>query len=62
MEERLNLFVKLNLKSEKAIKKDEYRDGTIYQARKNAIDDFFKAALQSAKKCQRKQCGAYVYP
>jgi hypothetical protein len=35
-----------------------YKDDSIYQARKQVIDQFIKTALSSSKRCSRPECGA----
>jgi hypothetical protein len=39
-------------------KRGDYKDGSVFQARKAAIEEFMAIALGSSKKCQRKGCGA----
>lgn len=58
--ERINHYVELQLQQDPQAKRGDYKDGMVYQARKAAIEEFLQLALASSKKCQRKQCGAYV--
>jgi DNA-directed RNA polymerase I subunit RPA1 len=48
--QRLNLFVKHHLKDAPASTRNDYKDGPVYQARKDIIQSFLKAAVGS-KKC-----------
>jgi len=41
-------------------KRGDYKDGAVFQTRKAAIEEFMANALASTKRCQRKECGAYV--
>ncbi|CCA72815.1 probable DNA-directed RNA polymerase I [Serendipita indica DSM 11827] len=59
--QKVELYVNINLQHATNAKRGDYKDGPVYQARKAAIDEFLRVALASAKKCQRKQCGAAAY-
>lgn len=49
---RVRLFVQLHLKNVPAATRDEYKDGPVYQARKEVIQAFLRAAV-GCKKCNR---------
>lgn len=55
-EKRLNTIVALHLASASSSKRDNYKDGQVYQERKTVIHDFIKTAI--SKKCQNPNCGA----
>ncbi|CAE6465127.1 unnamed protein product, partial [Rhizoctonia solani] len=57
---RLNLFVKLHLEDAPASTRNDYKDGPVYQARKDAIQSFLKAAVGS-KKCAHCDGFGYTY-
>ena len=57
-EARVNLFVASHLTAASGSKRDAYKDALVYQARKDLISDFLKTAMR--KKCENKNCGAYV--
>lgn len=56
-EKRVNAFVNANLKRAPTSKRDNYKDGLVYQARKDIISEFLKAIV-ARKKCLN--CDAYV--
>ncbi|KII94929.1 hypothetical protein PLICRDRAFT_169633 [Plicaturopsis crispa FD-325 SS-3] len=58
-EQRLHLYVALQLSRASGSKRDHYKDTLVYQARKDLIIDFLKAALQ--KKCHNDDCGAHAF-
>ncbi|KAI0082411.1 beta and beta-prime subunits of DNA dependent RNA-polymerase [Panus rudis PR-1116 ss-1] len=58
-EARVNAFVALNLKVAGSAKRDNYKDGLVFQERKTVISQFIK--LTHTKKCQNPNCGAYSY-
>lgn len=49
---RVRLFVQLSLKNAPVASRDDYKDGPVYQARKDVIQAFLKAAV-ACKKCNR---------
>lgn len=49
---RVRLFVQLHLKNAPGATRDDYKDGPVYQARKDAIQAFLKATV-ACKKCNR---------
>lgn len=53
---RVKTFVAAHLAGASSSKRDNYKDGQVYQERKAVIHEFLKATL--TKKCQ--SCGAYV--
>ncbi len=55
-EQRLNLYVAAHMATASGSKRDAYKDGLVYQARKDVINDFFKTSM--LKKCQNTNCGA----
>lgn len=55
---RVNAFVAAHLAGASSSKRDDYKDGQVYQERKNVIHEFLKATI--SKKCQNPTCGAYV--
>lgn len=55
-EQRVNLYVAAHLATASSSKRDSYKDGLVYQARKEAINDFIKTSM--TKKCQNTSCGA----
>ncbi|KAB5591960.1 DNA-directed RNA polymerase [Ceratobasidium theobromae] len=55
---RVELFVHHNLKDVPASTRNDYKDGPVYQARKEVIQSFMKAAL-ACKKCAH--CDGYGY-
>lgn len=57
-EARINGYVEGHLKRASTSKRDNYKDGLVYQARKDVINDFLKIAL-ARKKCLN--CDALVF-
>ena len=55
---RLNLFVQIHLNRASSSKRDHYKDGLVFQARKDLIQEFRKVI--QVKKCQNEGCGACV--
>ena len=55
-EARLSAFVAIYLASASSSKRDDYKDGQVYQERKAVIHSFLKTAV--SKKCQNPNCGA----
>lgn len=58
-EQRINLYVYIHLSRASSSKRDHYKDGLVYQARKDLINEFRKVV--QVKKCQHDGCGAYVF-
>ncbi|KAG8708120.1 hypothetical protein FRC09_001428 [Ceratobasidium sp. 395] len=56
--ERVNMFVRFHLEDAPAATRDDYKDSPVYQARKDAIQSFLKAAV-ACKKCAN--CDGYGY-
>lgn len=56
--QKVMLYVKYTLDRAPNAKRGDYKDGSVFQTRKAAIDEFLAVALGSSKKCQRKHCGA----
>lgn len=53
-EARLELYIRLTLSRASGSKRDDYKDSLVFQARKDLIMEFLKAAI--VKKCTT--CGA----
>ncbi|OBZ76821.1 DNA-directed RNA polymerase I subunit rpa1 [Grifola frondosa] len=58
-ESRVNAYVAVHLAQASSSKRDSYKDGLVYQARKDLISDFLKTAI--TRKCQNPNCGAHGY-
>ncbi|KAI0317937.1 beta and beta-prime subunits of DNA dependent RNA-polymerase [Amylostereum chailletii] len=58
-ENRIEMFVKIQLFRASSSKRDEYKDSLVYQARKDLILQFQKASM--VKRCQNPECGAHGY-
>ncbi|KAH9943303.1 beta and beta-prime subunits of DNA dependent RNA-polymerase [Epithele typhae] len=58
-EQRINLYVAAHLTTASGSKRDAYKDGLVYQARKDVIHDFVKASM--TRKCQNESCRAFGY-
>ncbi|KAJ6628876.1 hypothetical protein B0H10DRAFT_2209314 [Mycena sp. CBHHK59/15] len=56
---RVNLYVAVHLGRSPASKRDHYKDGLVYKARKDLINEFLKASY--ATKCQNEGCGSHGY-
>ncbi|CAK5262993.1 unnamed protein product [Mycena citricolor] len=56
---RLNMYVMLHLKRASDSKRDNYKDGLVYRARKELIAEFLKAS--SLSKCRNVDCGCPAY-
>ncbi|KAI5834493.1 beta and beta-prime subunits of DNA dependent RNA-polymerase [Schizophyllum commune Tattone D] len=56
---RLNLYVALQIRRASTSKRDHYKDGLVYQTRKDVIHDFLKAT--SLNRCQNEDCGCPAY-
>jgi DNA-directed RNA polymerase I subunit RPA1 len=59
-EKHLEDYVQLELGRASSARRGDYKDGPVYQARKQVIDDFIKTAHSNSKRCSRPNCGAYV--
>ncbi|KAH7108430.1 beta and beta-prime subunits of DNA dependent RNA-polymerase [Auriculariales sp. MPI-PUGE-AT-0066] len=53
---RINIFVNVHLFRASGSKRDDYKIGLCYQARRQLIQDFLKAILRN--KCENSDCGA----
>ncbi|TBU46604.1 beta and beta-prime subunits of DNA dependent RNA-polymerase [Dichomitus squalens] len=58
-EQRINLYVAAHMATASSSKRDAYKDGLVYQARKDVIQDFIKTAM--LRKCQNANCNAHGY-
>ncbi|KIK92292.1 hypothetical protein PAXRUDRAFT_830087 [Paxillus rubicundulus Ve08.2h10] len=58
-EKRIDLYVGIHLARASSSKRDHYKDGLVYQARKDVISDFLRMTI--SKKCQNEGCAAYGY-
>ncbi|KAF9006540.1 RNA polymerase I largest subunit [Cyathus striatus] len=58
---RVNLYVAIHLSRASNSKRDDYKDGPVYQKRKELINDFLRNTILA--KCQNGDCGcpAYTY-
>ncbi|KAK1231823.1 hypothetical protein PQX77_005037 [Marasmius sp. AFHP31] len=56
---RVNRYVALHLSLASGSTRDSYKDGLVYQARKELINEFLKATILS--RCQNEGCGSYGY-
>lgn len=56
---RINLYVAIHLHRASSSKRDNYKDGLVYQTRKDVINDFLKSCI--LKKCQNGDCGSHAY-
>lgn len=54
-ETRINAFVALHIRQSSS-SRDSYKEGLVYQERKNLIAQFIKST--HSKKCQNPSCGA----
>ena len=52
---RVNRYVALHLSRASSSKRDSYKDGLVYQARKELISEFLKASILG--RCQNEGCG-----
>lgn len=57
---RINLYVAIHLARAPKNTRDSYKDGQIYQTRKDLINEFLKSCIM--KKCQNSDCGWCVHP
>jgi DNA-directed RNA polymerase I subunit RPA1 len=55
---KIGLYVQYCFQAAPQAKRGDYKDGSVFQARKAAIEEFMTTALGSSKKCQREGCGA----
>jgi hypothetical protein len=51
---RVNLYVAVHLSRASSSKRDDYKDGLVYQTRKDLINEFLKTTLLN--KCQNADC------
>ncbi|KAA1473475.1 beta and beta-prime subunits of DNA dependent RNA-polymerase [Dentipellis sp. KUC8613] len=59
-EARVHAYVLLCLHRASGSRRDDYKDSLVYQARKDAIVEFLRAAV-GVRKCQNADCGAHGY-
>lgn len=57
-EKRLEQYVQTRLRKASSARRGDYKDGPVYQARKQVIDEFIKTAHSTSRRCSRPQCGA----
>lgn len=55
---RINLYVALHLSRSPGSKRDHYKDGLVFKARKDLITEFLKASFTN--KCHNDGCGRWV--
>ena len=55
---RINLYVAIHLSRAKGNTRDNYKDGLVYQVRKELINDFLKNTI--LRKCQNGDCNSCV--
>lgn len=55
-EQRISLYVAAHMATASGSKRDAYKDGLVYQARKDVIQDFIKTTM--TRKCQNPNCNA----
>lgn len=55
-EQRVNTYVAIHLAAASSSRRDSYKDGLVYQARKEVIADFLKTSM--LRKCKNPSCGA----
>ena len=53
-EARINSYVRIHLSRSPGSNRDNYKDGLVYQARKDLVTEFLKATI--LKKCQNERC------
>lgn len=53
---RVNLYVQIHLSRASGSKRDHYKDGLVYQTRKDLINEFLKTTI--TKKCQNADCNS----
>ncbi|KAI0959721.1 hypothetical protein AcW1_004466 [Taiwanofungus camphoratus] len=58
-EQRVNTYVAIHLAAASSSRRDSYKDGLVYQARKEVIADFLKTSM--LRKCKNPSCGAFAY-
>ncbi|KAG6842007.1 hypothetical protein C0991_003533 [Blastosporella zonata] len=56
---RVNLYVAVHLSRASTSKRDHYKDGLVYQTRKDLINEFLKSTILN--KCQNANCGNPAY-
>ncbi|KAJ7490360.1 hypothetical protein B0H11DRAFT_2010213 [Mycena galericulata] len=56
---RINLYVAVHFGRAPGNKRDHYKDGLVYKARKDLITEFLKASFTS--RCHNEGCGSYGY-
>jgi len=53
--QRINIYVTLHLGRASSSTRDSYKDGLVFQAKKDITNEFLKSTL--LKKCQNSDCG-----
>lgn len=53
--QRINIYVAIHLGQASSSTRDSYKDGLVFRARKDVINEFLKAT--QLKKCQNSDCG-----
>ncbi|KAJ7228454.1 hypothetical protein GGX14DRAFT_413252 [Mycena pura] len=56
---RVNLYVAVHLGRSLTSRRDHYKDGLVYKARKDLISEFLKVSFTT--KCQNEHCGSHAY-
>ncbi|KAL0949316.1 hypothetical protein HGRIS_009392 [Hohenbuehelia grisea] len=56
---RIGLYLRVHFARASGSKRDHYKDGLVYQARKEVINEFLKAT--TLRKCQNEGCNAFAY-
>ena len=57
-EKRLDQYVQIHLAKSSSARRGDYKDGPVYQARKQVMDEFIKNAQSNSKRCSRSECEA----
>jgi len=57
-EKTLDQYVQMHLGMASSARRGDYKDGPVYQARKQVIDEFIKIASSNSKRCSHPECGA----
>jgi DNA-directed RNA polymerase I subunit RPA1 len=57
--QRVNLYVAIHLARSADSKRDHYKDGLVFKARKDLINEFLKVSFTG--KCQNEGCARYVF-
>jgi DNA-directed RNA polymerase I subunit RPA1 len=57
-EKRVGRYLEEQLRKTPSARRGDYKDGPVYQARKQVIEGFIKTAHSNSKRCSRPECGA----